>query len=187
MQGVHFCNNERGWDKSVLIRVNCEQYRYGNILRFYHSGYKCDICSNSLRSFSQCLLCRSGWRASEAQIFSMGRVTAVPGCASVGGVTNLFGGASNRSPRTGRLPPTLPRQGRAVSCPHRGGFSRPSLYSHSGILPMPSDDQDGLVPTLVTNPFGGSSNRSPRPRTWPHLVGLPQNKEGSGSVNIARR
>src|SRR5699024_3110884 len=24
----------RGWDKSILTKVNCEQYRYGNILRF---------------------------------------------------------------------------------------------------------------------------------------------------------
>jgi len=23
----------RGWDKSILTKVNCEQYRYGNILR----------------------------------------------------------------------------------------------------------------------------------------------------------
>jgi len=36
----------------------------------------------------------------DAQMFSMGRVIAVPGRASAGVVTTLFDGVSNRNPRS---------------------------------------------------------------------------------------
>jgi len=29
----------RGWDKSVLIKVKCERYRYGNRLRWFSLTY----------------------------------------------------------------------------------------------------------------------------------------------------
>ena len=33
-RGFHPIVADRGWDKSILTKVNREQYRYGNILRF---------------------------------------------------------------------------------------------------------------------------------------------------------